>query len=167
MKPASLSKIVNHEVKHFIEKCIVPASKRLSARELLQDPFLCSNNANGFVGTMIPLPTQKAVEISPDSLHMDVDTRESMCASSGKNNGPVAPHPYVLEFTRTNKSTELNLKGEKLDDSSVSLVLRIADLCGMSNNFYYLELRILIFIYRHLSFCRANKEYTFPLLPRI
>ena len=141
MKPAALSKIVNPEVKHFIEKCLVPASKRLSAKELLQDPFLCSNNANCFFGTMIPSSTPKAVEISLDSLH-DVDTPESVCASSGKNNVLVAPHTSVLEFTRTNRNTELNLKGEKLDDSSVSLVLRIADLCGMSY-FYCLELRLL------------------------
>ncbi|CAM0944715.1 unnamed protein product [Alopecurus aequalis] len=138
VKPAALSKIVNPEVKHFIEKCLVPASKRLSARELLQDPFLCSNNANGFIGTMIPSSIPKAVEISLDSSHMDVDARESMCASSGKNTVHVAPHTSVLEFTRTNRNTELNLKGEKLDDSSVSLVLRIADLCGQARNIHFL-----------------------------
>uniref|UniRef100_A0ACD5ZK88 Uncharacterized protein n=1 Tax=Avena sativa TaxID=4498 RepID=A0ACD5ZK88_AVESA len=138
VKPAALSKILNPEVKHFIEKCLVPASQRLSAKELLQDPFLCSNNANGFVGTMIPSSIPKAVEISLDSPHMDVDTRESMCASSCKKNILVAPHTSVLEFTRTNGNTELNLKGEKLDDSSVSLVLRIADLCGQARNIHFL-----------------------------
>lgn len=60
---------------------------------------------------------------------MDVDT--SSPASSGKENGCVAPHTQVLEFTRTNKNTELKLKGEKLDNKSISLVLRIADLSGM------------------------------------
>lgn len=63
---------------------------------------------------------------------MDVDTHESMCASSGEKNAVGSPHNSVLEFTRTNRNTELNLKGEKVDDSSVSLVLRIADLCGMT-----------------------------------
>lgn len=138
VKPAALSKIVNPEVKRFIEKCLAPASERLSAKDLLQDPFLCSNNANGFVGTTITSLTPKAVEISLDSLHMDVDARESMSASSGKKNVLVAPHTSVLEFTRTNRNTELNLKGEKLDDSSVSLVLRIADLCGQARNIHFL-----------------------------
>lgn len=61
---------------------------------------------------------------------MDVDTNESMCTSTCKRNDLGGPHRSVLEFTRTNKNTELKLTGEKLDDNSVSLVLRIADLCG-------------------------------------
>lgn len=138
VKPATLSKIANPEVKHFIEKCLVPASQRLSAKELLQDPFLCANKENSFVDTMVPSSTPKAVEISLDSLHMDVDTRESICASPCKKNVLIAPHTSVLEFTRTNRNTELNLKGEKLDDSSVSLVLRIADLCGQARNIHFL-----------------------------
>lgn len=81
---------------------------------------------------MVPSSIPKAVEISLESLHMDVDTRESMCGSSGEKNVLCSPHNSVLEFTRTNRNMELNLKGEKLDDSSVSLVLRIADLCGMT-----------------------------------
>ncbi|KQK00731.1 hypothetical protein BRADI_3g51457v3 [Brachypodium distachyon] len=137
VKPAALSKIANPEVKHFIEKCLVPSSERLSAKELLQDSFLCSDNANGFAGVISPSSTPGAVEISLDSLHMDVDTRESMYASSGRKND-LAPHASMLEFTRTNKNTELNLKGEKLDDSSVSLVLRIADLCGQARNIHFL-----------------------------
>lgn len=138
VKPATLSKIANPEVKHFIEKCLVPASQRLSAKELLQDPFLCANKENSFVDTMVPSSTPKAVEISLDSLHMDVDTRESIFASPCKKNVLIAPHTSVLEFTRTNRNTELNLKGEKLDDNSVSLVLRIADLCGQARNIHFL-----------------------------
>ncbi|KAM3242843.1 hypothetical protein ACQJBY_055062 [Aegilops geniculata] len=138
VKPAALSKIVNAEVKNFIEKCLVPASERLSAKELLQDPFLCPNNANGFASITVPSSIPKAVRISPESLHMDVDTHESMCASSGEKNAVGSPHNSVLEFTRTNRNTELNLKGEKVDDSSVSLVLRIADLCGQARNIHFL-----------------------------
>jgi WNK lysine deficient protein kinase len=39
-KPASLTKIDDPEVKLFIEKCITKAPERLSAIELLMDPFL-------------------------------------------------------------------------------------------------------------------------------
>jgi len=125
-----LAKIANPQVKQFIEKCLVPASERSSAKELLQDPFLCLDNKHGpAVPTFSPAP--KAAAISLASLQMDVDTCESSPASSGKEKGYVAPHAQVLEFTRTNKNTELKLKGEKLDNSSVSLVLRIADLSGM------------------------------------
>jgi WNK lysine deficient protein kinase len=39
-KPGSLAKVEDPEVKFFIEKCITQVSQRLSARELLVDPFL-------------------------------------------------------------------------------------------------------------------------------
>lgn len=42
IKPASLAKVKDPEVRAFIEKCISKVSDRLSARELLMDPFLQS-----------------------------------------------------------------------------------------------------------------------------
>jgi WNK lysine deficient protein kinase len=39
-KPGSLAKIDDPQVKFFIEKCITKAPQRLSAKELLMDPFL-------------------------------------------------------------------------------------------------------------------------------
>nr|CAB3450662.1 unnamed protein product [Digitaria exilis] len=141
VKPAALSKIADPQVKQFIEKCLVPASERSSAKELLQDPFLCPYNTYGPAGTKFSSPSPKSVDISLASLQMDVDTCESSPASSVKENGcvaPVTPHAPVLEFTRTNKNTELKLKGEKLDNNSVSLVLRIADLSGHARNIHFL-----------------------------
>ncbi|XP_042484216.1 probable serine/threonine-protein kinase WNK6 [Macadamia integrifolia] len=40
VRPAALSKVKDPEVKRFIEKCLVAAEERLSAKELLKDPFL-------------------------------------------------------------------------------------------------------------------------------
>lgn len=138
VKPAALAKISDPQVKKFIEKCLVPASERLSAKELLQDPFLCPDNTHCLSGPKIPSPPPKALDISPASLNMDVDTTESRPASLGKENGCVGPHTPALEFTRTNKNTELKLKGEKLDNNLVSLVLRIADLSGHARNIHFL-----------------------------
>lgn len=39
-KPAALEKVKDPSVRQFVEKCLETASKRLSARELLMDPFL-------------------------------------------------------------------------------------------------------------------------------
>uniref|UniRef100_A0A0D9VJD7 non-specific serine/threonine protein kinase n=1 Tax=Leersia perrieri TaxID=77586 RepID=A0A0D9VJD7_9ORYZ len=138
VRPAALAKITNTQAKQFIEKCLVPAPERLSAKELLQDPFLCSDNSNGLVGTKFPSSLPIVGNVCQESLHMDVDTHESMCTSSDKRSDLVGPHRSVLEFTRTNKNTELKLTGEKLDDNSVSLVLRIADLCGHARNIHFL-----------------------------
>ncbi|CAL4884639.1 unnamed protein product [Urochloa decumbens] len=137
VKPAALARIADPQVKQFIEKCLVPASQRASAKALLQDPFLCPDNTHGS-GTKFSSPSPKAVDISLASLQMDVDTCESNRASSGKENGCLASHTPVLEFTRTNNNTELKLKGEKLDNNSVSLVLRIADLSGHARNIHFL-----------------------------
>ncbi|TVU27976.1 hypothetical protein EJB05_19482 [Eragrostis curvula] len=137
VKPAALGKIADPQVKQFIEKCLAPASERLSAKELLQDPFISPDDTNGPAGTKLSSPTPKTADISAESLHMDVDTCESSPTSSGKANGCVTPHKPVLEFTGTNKNTELKLKGEKLDNNSVSLVLRIADACGHARNIHF------------------------------
>ncbi|XP_066319046.1 probable serine/threonine-protein kinase WNK4 isoform X1 [Miscanthus floridulus] len=139
VKPAALAKISDLQVKQFIEKCLVPASERSCAKELLQDPFLCPDNTHEPAVTKFTSPApNKTVDSSLASLHMDVDTFESSPTNSGKENGCVAPHTPVLEFTRTNKNTELKLKGEKLDNNSVSLVLRIADLSGHARNIHFL-----------------------------
>lgn len=44
IKPASLDKVSDPEIKEFIEKCLVPANQRLSAKELLEDSFLKPKN---------------------------------------------------------------------------------------------------------------------------
>ncbi|RID43586.1 hypothetical protein BRARA_I00437 [Brassica rapa] len=44
-KPDSLDKVRDHEVRGFIEKCLASASLRLSARELLNDHFLCNDES--------------------------------------------------------------------------------------------------------------------------
>lgn len=47
IKPASLAKVKDPEVKEFIEKCIAEVSERLSAKELLMDPFLLPDDDVG------------------------------------------------------------------------------------------------------------------------
>lgn len=57
VKPAALSKVTDPQVKLFIEKCLVPAAQRLSAEELLKDPFLQLNGSNGLpINHQSPLP---------------------------------------------------------------------------------------------------------------
>lgn len=51
MKPASLAKVKDPGVKKFIEKCIANVSERLSAKELLQDPFLQLDSENDLIGS--------------------------------------------------------------------------------------------------------------------
>lgn len=49
IRPASLAKVKDPGVKAFIEKCIAKVSERLSAKELLMDPFLQSDADSGSI----------------------------------------------------------------------------------------------------------------------
>ncbi|VVB04763.1 unnamed protein product [Arabis nemorensis] len=50
IKPASLASVTDPQVRRFIEKCIAKVSERLSAKELLDDPFLkCYNEKTEIV----------------------------------------------------------------------------------------------------------------------
>lgn len=54
IKPASLDKVCYPELKEFIEKCLVPANQRMSARELLEDPFLAPKSQQAPLRTLNP-----------------------------------------------------------------------------------------------------------------
>ncbi|CAI0450822.1 unnamed protein product [Linum tenue] len=53
IKPASLAKVQDQSVKAFIQKCIASVADRLSARELLIDPFLRSDEESESVAHCI------------------------------------------------------------------------------------------------------------------
>lgn len=113
IKPASLNKVKDPQMKQFIERCLVSASERLPAKELLKDPFLQCDNPREPARDPLQLP-----------LSMDIEYDYKLASGNG------TPHPPTLEFQRINRSNEFRLKGEKNEDNSVSLILRIADPCG-------------------------------------
>ncbi|XP_054781002.1 probable serine/threonine-protein kinase WNK4 isoform X2 [Prosopis cineraria] len=142
IKPASLSKVKDSQIKEFIEKCIVSASQRLSAEELLKDPFLQVESPRGPIRDPLHLPCQnpKAMDMSnSDPLSMDIDVEYKQTFKSintDSNSG--SPRSPVLEFQRTYKNNEFRLKGTKNDDTSISLTLRIADSDGQVRNIHFL-----------------------------
>lgn len=121
------------KIKKFIEKCLVPASERLSAEELLKDPFLqVENPKDPMLYPLQSLIKSPSTDMSKSgSLSMDIDAESkqlsrSTCAESNQG----SPRCPVFEVERTNKNNEFRLNGTKNDDNSVSLTLRIADTCG-------------------------------------
>lgn len=135
IKPASLKTVGNTQIKEFIEKCLLPASERLSAKELLKHPFLqLEIPILEQICDPLPVPDQFPISLSlPKSgpLFMDMDIDEKQLSEStctGSNNG--SPKSPVLEYQRAHKNNEFGLKGMKNDDNSASLTLRISDLGG-------------------------------------
>ncbi|KAF8413351.1 hypothetical protein HHK36_001330 [Tetracentron sinense] len=141
IKPASLGEVSDPQVKQFIEQCLVPASMRLSAKELLKDPFLQSDNPKELIRDPLQLPSlmpksMKFPRSGPYSMDIDPDYKQ-LSVSTFTENSNGSPHLPTLEFQRTNKNNKFRLRGEK-NDNSISLTLRIADSCGRVRNIHFL-----------------------------
>ncbi|XP_059651205.1 serine/threonine-protein kinase WNK8-like isoform X2 [Cornus florida] len=138
IKPASLDKVNDPEVKKFIEKCLVPASKRLPAKELLKDPFLQLGNLKDPIRDPLQLPSPSPRPLNllnsgPLSMDIDPEYNQSVCTDS--NSG--SPHSPFLELQRMHHNNDFRLRGKKNDDNSISLTLRIADSCGRVRNIHF------------------------------
>ncbi|KAF7826211.1 putative serine/threonine-protein kinase WNK10 isoform X2 [Senna tora] len=128
IKPASLNKVSDPQIREFIEKCLVPASQRLSAEELLKDPFLQVENPKNPVRDPLEFPSQTP-KSGPLPMDIDADGKQistSTCAES--NCG--SPDPPVLENKRIFKNNKFRLLVRKKYDKLVKLTLCIADPCG-------------------------------------
>ena len=135
MKPVALSKVSDSEMKCFIEKCLVPASSRPSAEELLNDPFLASTGSvvQNPLPLMLDVP-QSARLSMPEDNFMDIDLGgKKGSSSSHMGSSCEAIHSSFLELTRVNDVHTFKLTGVLEHDKSISMSLRIADIHGMSN----------------------------------
>nr|DAD22594.1 TPA_asm: hypothetical protein HUJ06_024057 [Nelumbo nucifera] len=151
IKPASLAKVKDLQVKMFIEKCLLPASQRLPAKELLKDPFL---QVDGFSrNSPLPLPdivtprlgafgdrcvlSELPTSTQKMPLLMEVDATddgEPPAVAFIENSVARDSRFPCLEVQRTNSGNDFKLKGERSDENSVSLILRIADQSGKHND---------------------------------
>lgn len=113
VKPASLEKVKDSEVKKFIEKCIAKVADRLSARELLVDPFLQPDEDSGSIGR----------SLQPQS------------SNAGENENQFDenhPGDSVLEGSR-----DFMVQGQRKDHNTIFLKLRIADSSGKIRNIHF------------------------------
>lgn len=132
VKPQSLNKVDDPQVKQFIEKCLLPAPSRPTALELLKDQLLAVDGAKVSVLTASTFNPAKPPQ--SESRPMDVDHKEntsvSIC-SSGKSSREYA-WLQTIEVQRVAESTEFRLSGERKDDVTAKMALRIADSSGLS-----------------------------------
>lgn len=142
VKPASLGKVNDPQVKQFIEKCLVPASLRLSATELLKDPFLASECSKTTVSPSLPVPSlmPRVPNLpKPEVLSMDIDHdfKKLSVSTCSKSINETMPPLLNLEFQRFNEDNEFRIQGQKNDDNSFSLTLRITDTSGHVRNIHF------------------------------
>ncbi|OIW06651.1 hypothetical protein TanjilG_04045 [Lupinus angustifolius] len=131
--PEALYKVDDPEVRRFVEKCLATVSLRLSAKELLEDPFLhiddsgsdfhCSSNTsmsgytnNNNIGGYGPL-------YELDYHQHDFETREI-------DHFECEEHDSLAEV-------DTSIKGSRREDEGIFLRIRIADKEGRVRNIYF------------------------------
>ncbi|KAK9080531.1 hypothetical protein SSX86_000289 [Deinandra increscens subsp. villosa] len=110
VKPASLAKVNDPDIKSFVEKCIAKVSDRLSAKELLMDRFLLDEHRD-----IVNKPGQS--NLHPDD---DVNKHENGESQAFRDTG--------RDFT---------VKGQMRDLTTVFLKLRIEDTTGHVRNIHF------------------------------
>ncbi|CAI0547527.1 unnamed protein product [Linum tenue] len=118
IKPASLAKVKDHNVKEFIQKCIASVSDRLSARELLIDPFLLRDEEIESIGQGLP----------PSATHSEE------CGSGGID------HTDFLRiggYCSRDHTRDFIVQGQRKDVNTIFLKLRIADSTGHFHNIHF------------------------------
>lgn len=142
-KPGSLAKIGDPEVKFFIEKCIAKAPERLSAKELLMDPFLLDvsdekifyplyQNANASDTAGSPNPSNSFRYDRVASSVGRHDRTGSMSDSQPSDN-------YVHDTMdpRAAISRNITVESQRKDLNTIFLKLRIADSTGHAQNIHF------------------------------
>ncbi|KAM0852896.1 hypothetical protein ACQ4PT_051449 [Festuca glaucescens] len=114
-KPGSLAKIQDPEVKFFIEKCITQASQRLSAQELLVDPFL--------------LDVDDERIFYPPSNANTSGSMQGSHVSDSDTHGNMDQHPATSRI--------ITVESQRKDLNTIFLKLRIADSTGHAQNIHF------------------------------
>uniref|UniRef100_A0A1J3GR60 non-specific serine/threonine protein kinase n=1 Tax=Noccaea caerulescens TaxID=107243 RepID=A0A1J3GR60_NOCCA len=114
--PESFHLIQNMEAQRFVGKCLETVSKRLSAKELLEDPFLATTDER-YVAPLYRLPPQMAIQ--------------NLAA-----NGTVVDHlPSATDPTRT---TDMSITGRmNSEDHTIFLQVQISDEDGHMRNIHF------------------------------
>ncbi|KAK4355603.1 hypothetical protein RND71_024574 [Anisodus tanguticus] len=153
-KPDSLYKVTDPEVRRFVEKCLATVSHRLSARELLDDPFLRVDDYESS-DSDTPNYLQDSGELDPPTLGHRL---LNICDNNSLVNGCLGYLGYEPEddsyyhqleyeaneidlFTDNEEddmeNVDISIKGRRREDDGIFLRLRIADKEGRFRNIYF------------------------------
>ncbi|KOM40482.1 hypothetical protein LR48_Vigan04g068000 [Vigna angularis] len=127
IKPASLAKVTDPEVKAFIEKCIAHVSERLSAKDLLMDPFLQSDYDNESVGRSSKAQTHHLANISHNQAIVVDTSAEASREFTVEGHIRNIHFPFDIEAdTSTSVASEM-VEELELTDQDVTTIARMID----------------------------------------
>ncbi|CAK7327046.1 unnamed protein product [Dovyalis caffra] len=153
-KPDALYKVKYPEVRKFVEKCLATVSTRLSARELLNDPFLqiddsgCDlrsiNYCQGDLNEVGPLATQPLYGIHQSNSSLTNGFTDYLGYDLENE---IEYHQLELETSPIDlftcqedehlENVAIAIKGRRREDDGIFLRLRIADEEGRIRNIYF------------------------------
>uniref|UniRef100_A0A452XLP0 non-specific serine/threonine protein kinase n=2 Tax=Aegilops tauschii subsp. strangulata TaxID=200361 RepID=A0A452XLP0_AEGTS len=137
-RPGSLAKIEDPEVKFFIEKCIAQASQRLSAEELLVDPFLLDVDDERI---FYPVQSNTNASDAGGSSNPSANYRTaSSVGSRGRTGSTGGSHPSDMHSNRDRHaatSRMITVESQRKDLNTIFLKLRIADSTGHAQNIHF------------------------------
>ncbi|KAH1259416.1 Serine/threonine-protein kinase WNK1 [Glycine max] len=148
-KPDALYKVKDPEVRQFVEKCLATVSLRLSARELLDDPFLQIDDYEYDLG---PVDSGAFDDLGPLTHQPFFDLHQSFSNmsteySNGFEYGDWYSHPADIEPSgielfechdeEASEDVDISIRGKRKDDGGIFLRLRIADKEGHIRNIYF------------------------------
>lgn len=157
-KPDALYKVKDPEVRKFVEKCLATVSDRLSAWQLLNDPFLQIDDYYGGCYDLRPLDYHRDYdEIGP------VLRQPLLSAHASTHSSLVNAYPNYILYEQDNdldycqsveydvadidlfasredddsENVDVSIKGRRGDDGNIFLRLRISDKDGRVRNIYF------------------------------
>uniref|UniRef100_A0A6P3ZC30 non-specific serine/threonine protein kinase n=1 Tax=Ziziphus jujuba TaxID=326968 RepID=A0A6P3ZC30_ZIZJJ len=156
-KPDALYRVKDPEVRQFVEKCLATVSLRLSARQLLNDPFLQIDDCEY---DLRPVDCGRDLDdLGPHIRQPLFDLHRSGSSfsngfSNGYSNGfgfeaqsewgyqPVEIEPCGIELFEHHddehcEDTGISIKGKRREDGGIFLRLRISDKEGRIRNIYF------------------------------
>ncbi|PIN19827.1 Serine/threonine protein kinase [Handroanthus impetiginosus] len=153
-KPDSLYRVKDPEVRTFVEKCLAMVSNRLSAWELLNDPFL---QIDGYVYDLRPLNYPRDYDeiiriLGQPLLSVYHSTNSSLvngytnCLTYEQENNldchSVEYEANEIDLFATHEdehleNIDITIKGRRREDDNIFLRLRIADKEGRVRNIYF------------------------------
>ncbi|BAT87988.1 hypothetical protein VIGAN_05141300 [Vigna angularis var. angularis] len=151
-KPEALYKVKDPEVREFVEKCLATVSLRLSARELLDDPFLQIDDYEYDLGPVEsgafdgkgPIIHQPFFNLHRSYSNMSTEHSNCFEYEGDWISHPVEIEPNGIELFKcrdddeaSEEDVDISIKGKKKDDGGIFLRLRIADKEGHIRNIYF------------------------------
>ncbi|PUZ63633.1 hypothetical protein GQ55_3G083600 [Panicum hallii var. hallii] len=142
-KPSSLTKIDDPEVKLFIEKCIAKAPERLSAKELLMDPFLLDVSDEKIFYPLHPNINASDTAGSPNPSTSNRYDRAAASVGRHDHTGSMPDsHPtdnYAHDTMDPHAAIgrSITVESQRKDLNTIFLKLRIADSTGHAQNIHF------------------------------